>query len=54
MKVFLMKFGAVVSVGGTSKQSVKVFPTKIIFSTSLRKLRYTVFTILYDRYHTLQ
>ena len=38
MKVFLMKFGAVASVGGTSKQSVKVFSAKIIFSISLQKL----------------
>ena len=36
MIVFLMKFGAVVSVGGTSKQSVKVFSAKIIFSTNLQ------------------
>jgi len=31
MKVFSMKFGGVVSFGGTSKQSAEVFSSKIFF-----------------------
>ena len=47
-KVLSMKFGSVTLFGGTSKQSTKVFPVKILFSTNLPKFspakvsRYTV------------
>ena len=33
-KIFYAKFGGVMSFGGTSKQSVNVFSTKILFSTN--------------------
>ena len=36
-KVFLIKFGSIVSFGGTNEQSVKVFSEKIVFSTNLQK-----------------
>lgn len=34
LKVFFATFGGMASFGGTSKQSVKVFSVKIIFSTN--------------------
>ena len=37
-KVFSTESGGVASFGGTSKQSVKVFSTKIVFSTNLQKI----------------
>ena len=48
-KSFLHEIAGVASVGGTSKQSVKVFSMKIVFSTKSRKFslskvfRYTVY-----------
>ena len=37
VKVFSTKFGGMVSIGGTSEQSAKVFFMKIEFSTNLCK-----------------
>ena len=52
-KNFSAKFGGMASFGGdTSEQSAKVFSTKIVFSTNLRKFspskvsRYTVVELI--------
>ena len=37
LKVFSAKFGDMVSIGSTSKQSAKVFSAKIVFSTNSQK-----------------
>ena len=51
-KLFSAKFGDVAFFGDTSKQSVKVFSAKIVFSTNLRKfspLKVSHYTRLAER-----